>query len=277
MNGADISEHQGNPNRPHDASFPPEWFAQWDFVIIRAHSGHRPDHRFANNWPAARNRTLRGVYGFLQSDEDPARQAREILSLVGNDQPELGYWCDAECIDPGHNTVEQCLEFLGVLARAGKFAGFYSFVPYLKDVLGNDARLRAWPLWIAGYGMNDGQRHRLDPVPPWTHVIHQFTSRGGPGGSGLDLNHAETLEWAGGSRRPEVHDMFVAVGRTVFGVSVAFLVSGGRVLKTFDGPEGAFGIPKSALDWKSGAGRDAVPFIFVDPDTVTKFTEPWPK
>lgn len=70
--------------------------------------------------------------------------------------------------------------------------------------------------------------------------------------------------------------MFIAVGRTVFGVSIAFLASGGRVLRTFNGPEGAYAIPQDALDWKAQPGRDAVPFIYVDPELVTVFLAPWP-
>lgn len=82
---------------------------------------------------------------------------------------------------------------------------------------------------------------------------------------------------ADGDKTKEQNDMHIVVGRTVFGVSLAFLASGGRVLKTFDGAEGAYGIPQSALDWKAGAGRDAVPYVFVDPDVVGAFADPWPR
>lgn len=75
---------------------------------------------------------------------------------------------------------------------------------------------------------------------------------------------------------PEEDSMFIAVGRTVFGVAVAFLASGGRVLRTFTGPEGAYSIPTDALDWKAQPGRDAVPFIYIDPELVAVFAAPWP-
>lgn len=73
-----------------------------------------------------------------------------------------------------------------------------------------------------------------------------------------------------------VHDMVISVGRTVFGVSIAFLLSGGRVLRTFNGPEGAYGIPTDALDWRAQAGRDAVPYVYVDSETVNVLLTPWP-
>lgn len=74
----------------------------------------------------------------------------------------------------------------------------------------------------------------------------------------------------------EIRDVFIAFGNTVFGVPLAFLVAGGRVLRTFDGPVGAYGIPQSALDWRAQPGRDAVPWVNVDPELVGQFATPWP-
>lgn len=71
-------------------------------------------------------------------------------------------------------------------------------------------------------------------------------------------------------------EMIIAIGRTVFGVAIAFLVSGGRVLRTFNGPEGAYGIPQDALDWKAQPGRDAVAYVYVDGDLVNTLMAPWP-
>ena len=87
---------------------------------------------------------------------------------------------------------------------------------------------------------------------------------------------AGALPPGGAPSTQEIHDMFIAVGKTVFGVPLAFLVSGGRVLRTFDGPEGAYGIPQSALDWRGQPGRDAVPYVLVDADLVGQFASPWP-
>lgn len=72
------------------------------------------------------------------------------------------------------------------------------------------------------------------------------------------------------------HDMIIAIGRTAFGVSIAFLLSGGRVLRTFTGPEAAYGIPQDALDWKAQPGRDAVQYVYVDTEIVGQLVAPWP-
>jgi hypothetical protein len=75
----------------------------------------------------------------------------------------------------------------------------------------------------------------------------------------------------------EVRDVFIGVGKTVFGVPLAFLVAGGRVLRTFDGPIGAYEIPQAALDWKAAhPTRAVVPFVSIDPELVGQFATPWP-
>lgn len=186
-NGADVSEWQG--------ALPSSWFAQHDFVIIRGHSGYRDDLQFSTNWRNARGHTKRGIYGYVVPDRDPAAQARRLRELTADDPPELGYWCDAE--EPGLD-VEHVLAHLRAL---GDNAGLYTYVPFLRSALGNDERLRAWPLWIAGYGPNDGDRHDLDPDAPWPWAIHQYTSKP------LDLNYAPTLDVFGPAPDPEDGDM----------------------------------------------------------------------
>lgn len=74
----------------------------------------------------------------------------------------------------------------------------------------------------------------------------------------------------------EEDQMIVVVGRTAFGVSIAFLVSGGRVFRTFNGPEGAYGIPQDALDWMAQPGRGAVKYVYVDTEIVNQLLAPWP-
>lgn len=72
----------------------------------------------------------------------------------------------------------------------------------------------------------------------------------------------------GSTNTQEIHDMYVAWGQTVFGVPVAALISGSRKLLDLNGPPGAYGIPQPALDWKSVAGRESVPFVFLDPTSL---------
>ena len=178
--GCDISEHQGD--------LPPEWFDQWEFVIIRGHSGYRTDLKFAQNWANAKGRTRRGIYGYLVPDRDPAQQADELAALVAHDPPEFFYWSDAE---QDGLTADHAVAHCERLSKHGP-TGFYSYVPFLTGPLGADPRLRKWPLWVAGYGPNDGRRHKLDPGPPWPGIIHQYSSA-----DGLDRNWADSCEFAG--------------------------------------------------------------------------------
>ena len=77
-------------------------------------------------------------------------------------------------------------------------------------------------------------------------------------------------------RTLEVPRMYIAIARTVFGVSLGVLMSGARKVREFTGPEGAYGIPQSALDWKGTDGRDAVPFVFVEWADFEVLISPWP-
>lgn len=148
-----------------------DWYKQWKFVIIRAHSGFREDHNFQEHWRRCGEAGVpRGAYGYLVPNVNAAVQARRMLDIVPN-SPELGYWTDAEARGL---TLGAVLEHLRSLP-AGR-TGLYTYVPFLANQLGNDHRLRDFPLWIAGYGRNDGKRHPLNPSPAWPAVIHQFTS-----------------------------------------------------------------------------------------------------
>ena len=62
----------------------------------------------------------------------------------------------------------------------------------------------------------------------------------------------------------EVPRMFIAVTRTIFGVAIAALLGPTGKVRDFPGVEGVYGIPQSAIDWKEGPGRDAVPYVFVE-------------
>ena len=124
-----------------------------------------------------------------------------------------------------------------------------------------------------GIPLNYFDGERIDPV--WDGFIAHRSLKGGDHTDWWPREDWDQMV-SGSPATKDMDDMVIAVGKTVFGVPLAFLTSGGRVLKTFDGAEGAYGIPQSALDWKAGAGRDAVPFIFVDPEQVGVLAAPWP-
>lgn len=69
------------------------------------------------------------------------------------------------------------------------------------------------------------------------------------------------------------HDMYLAWGTGPFGNATAVLAAGSKAIKTFTGPPGAYGIPQDALDWKATGGKDAVPWICVEPDVIGALTK----
>jgi GH25 family lysozyme M1 (1,4-beta-N-acetylmuramidase) len=182
MEGVDVSEHQGILSR--------DWFAQWDFAIIRAHTGYRYDHTFKANWNNAKGVTRRGVYAYIEGARPIEWQVQQTVEICRGDEPDLLYWIDAESHSIGLDETLRALREADRLV-GHENVGLYTYVPYLRSPLNNDGRLAGWPLWIAGYGRNDGARYPLNPGPPWSWVIHQYTSA-----NGLDRNYAPNLDFA---------------------------------------------------------------------------------
>ncbi len=181
MTFPDVSEHNGD--------LTPAWFQQYPFSIIRTHSGFREDRKVQQNIQAVRAAGLPyAAYVYLVPQRDPAWQAREMVRLAPGAR---FYAIDAE--EPGLSP-DMVITALRALPRD---AWLYSYVPFLTGALRSDVRLSAYPLWIAGYGPNNGSRNPLRPAPPWPHRIHQFTSHGG-----LDLNVADTGILTGGGASP---------------------------------------------------------------------------
>lgn len=84
-----------------------------------------------------------------------------------------------------------------VRALLGRFPLFYSYRAYIEQ-LGAAHPIGAG-LWLADWGVNDGNRHGDGRVPaphPWKKVLaHQFTSKGSVHGYGpVDLTEAAALE-----------------------------------------------------------------------------------
>jgi hypothetical protein len=154
------------------------------------------------------------------------------------------------------------------------------FLPGVDDQIFTDAARDACAklvLWInASWGINldyyDGER---TPMPHLGFIAHR--SLAAPGADHTDFWPREDWDqMISGSTKTKESDMVMVVGKTQFGVAIAFLVSGGRVLRTFTAAEGAYGIPQDALDWKAQSGRDAVQYVFVDQTEVNALIDPWP-
>jgi hypothetical protein len=193
-NGCDVSEHQGYLD--------PEFFTEWDFVIMRAFNEHgRPDREFATNWAKAEGRTKRGAYGWPVPGQNNRALGQSLVNVAPG--AELGYWADYEHSQAyGLATVLDLEDYLDGIGDHVK--GFYSNVPDLP----RSPALDAVPWWCANYERNDGQRHELSlPAPrPWQ--IHQFTS------VPIDLNYAPNLDFARGR---------MATGQDLIDAAVTFL------------------------------------------------------
>jgi GH25 family lysozyme M1 (1,4-beta-N-acetylmuramidase) len=204
----DIAEHQRGQNA--------QWFAQWPAVILRAGTGERTfskDQQFDSHYRHATEAgVLIGSYWYADPGRtSPEQQADEMVNHVAGRPLALGYWLDLE---EGHgDLVGWTHRFMSQLTRRGvKLGGIYTGASFLRTALGAHPSLKAYNLWIAAYGPNNGGLHPINPSPPWTPQIHQFTSRGGPGGSGLDLNVADSAFLA---QIGEQDDMFSDADREV--------------------------------------------------------------
>lgn len=183
--GVDVSQFQGDID--------PDWFDQWDFVIVRAFDRHGDlDKRFVRNWQNAYGRTLRGVYGWPKPGADN-RALGQALAAAAPDA-EFGYWADyehsAEYGLASHDDLEDYLAGIGDRPK-GVYSPVGSYPGGVADSL---------PWWVANYGPTDGrprnygERLELPPLPR-PYQVHQFTSQGnGPGAPGLDRNYAPTLD-----------------------------------------------------------------------------------
>lgn len=180
--GCDVSQFQG--------TIAPEWFARWDFVLIRAFDRHgNADTRFPYNWFGALGRTLRGAYGWPVPGADNYQLGRALRGAAPD--AELGWWADYEhSTEYGLATVQELEDYIAGIESAGPgIVGFYSNIPTCP----RSPMLDRLPWWVANYGPNDGTRHDLTLPPPRSWQIHQYTSRGGPDGTGLDRDYAPVL------------------------------------------------------------------------------------
>lgn len=184
-NGVDVSAFQGDLSA--------EFFERWDFAVIRAFDRHgNLDSRFAHNWSAARDRTLRGAYGWPRPGADNRKLGAALFYVAAD--AEFGYWADyehsAEYGLASHADLADYLEGIGDHPK-GVYSPVGSYPGGVAD---------RYPWWVANYGptdgrqRNNGERLELPPLPR-PYQIHQFTSLGnGLGAPGLDRNYAPTLD-----------------------------------------------------------------------------------
>ena len=150
--GVDVSDHQGTIDWQKVAG------AGCSFALIRASVCRSdgtlvPDGHFLANWNGAGAVGLRrGVYHYLGTEQ--RGQAAFFVGVVGDREPELGYWADLE-----HNGLDsgRCGEFLEAVDRnlAGRgTCNVYTRAQFL-DRWGTPAWTWGRLLWVAHWTVID--------------------------------------------------------------------------------------------------------------------------
>lgn len=201
MLGIDISNHQGAFN----------WEAaradHVTFAWVKATEGRSfIDGQFVRNMREARKRGIPiGAYHYARPDNNrPRDEVDHFLRVIGKPWdgdllPVLDFEHPSGLSASAYQ--EWALAWLEeVEKRLGVRPIFYSYPSYMAHAMGGARRLRGYPLWLADYGRNDGERHALGSISRsfvgnFELVAHQFTSNGRVAGEPrIDLNHATDLE-----------------------------------------------------------------------------------
>lgn len=121
-------------------------------IIVRVHSGYRPDHKWPERLAYVRSKpfTAVGYYQYLAATRDAAAQAREFVACVGVLRPNEFPILDLES-GPGDQSPRARAWFDVVDAWARFPATLYSGKAFLDEHLGGPARWRRRPRWIAAY------------------------------------------------------------------------------------------------------------------------------
>lgn len=196
MTGIDISYAQ--------ASWPA---GNWEFACVQAtHDSHGVDVRAAQHWAEAGAHGVprRGVYHYANPQASSGHEQARLLASTAlglGFRPGVDFWAlDYEEHALGSAAANRAwiADFMATArATLGNARLLYIGWPFYVQTCGsNPDLLAAHPWWLPAYGPNDGTEHALDAgVPAELVVVHQYTSRGGPGGSGLDVNAVRQPAW----------------------------------------------------------------------------------
>jgi len=207
--GIDWSEHD---NRRHPGLDLAQFFAGFDYVIVRTHNENAGLDAFVGVNVDAAKRCGKpwGLYAWPVTGwgHDGNRQhAASIVRQFGAGP--LGLWADAEHSPRGFATHDEVVGFVIGAGDSGAVGGYYCAIGELY----RSPLIDRVPWWMSDYDVNDGTYHdpnRIAPRPPedrpW--AIHQFTSLGWPGGGSLDVNYAEAIA-PPPPPRPKESDMYV--------------------------------------------------------------------
>lgn len=187
MIGYDVSEYQ---------NLPASWYNGKDLVVCKASEGiTKQDTTFRGKFQSATQAKRRGAYHFAHPGHNgavPEANHFADVALASGFSPGRDVW--ALDIEVEAGTPEWALAFVLVaVARLGRLGLLYTYGSYLAGPLRNDHRLASIPLWIANYASNDGAVHPVST--PWPWLLHQYTSLGGPGHTGLDVSIGGDAAW----------------------------------------------------------------------------------
>ena len=183
LKGIDVSAHNGVVDYKKVAD------AGYEFVIIRAGCGMRPDTHYKANLNGALSAGLKvGCYWFAEWFAAPEEEAKLFWDTIAEDYRDMtcGIWYDVEHhrniisdkLNPQARVTGICraLDTLKALCKEAQNAdfidldfnvssrvGLYTSAAFPKGYLGEDFRLASYPYWVAHYGVDKpGYTSRYD-------------------------------------------------------------------------------------------------------------------
>lgn len=166
----------------------------WNGVIVQlTHDRHGIDVRGERHFADAARYPIRGGYHYANpAASDPGLQAQTFTdrALALGFRVNVNLWAldfEEHALDSGAANATWITEWMhAVGARLGSRGFLYIGWPMARACGLDAAFLRHFNWWLPAYGPNDGTEHHYDA--PYAPVLHQYTSVGGPGGSGLDVS-----------------------------------------------------------------------------------------
>lgn len=193
--GIDISKHNGTINWSKVKN-------NIDFAIIRCGYGmdqtNQDDEQYTNNIRGCiENGIPFGVYlySYANTLEKAQSEAEHVLRLVNpyKEAIKLGIWYDIEDKiqrDLGKDFLEQIINtFCNKIKENGYTVGIYANKDWLTNRISDNVK-NTYPLWVAGYGNNDGKPHYNYRYEHKNMIMFQYTSKGKINGinGNVDLN-----------------------------------------------------------------------------------------
>lgn len=169
-----------------------------DFAILRCGYGDnvisQDDKKFKRNVSECERLGIPyGVYlySYATSEEQKQSEIEHILRLLEGTNPKYPVYLDVEDnsqIKMGKEWItNMCINFCENLKNKGYKVGIYANQNWLTNYIDTD-RLNDYEIWIANYGNNNGDLHKLNYNG--RYQIHQYTSKGKVDGinGNVDMN-----------------------------------------------------------------------------------------